>query len=227
MTAIRLPFHFDAAALLREVQAFPPDAFEEIRSAYISDGGLWGMHLLVGDVEHTREGGGARQKESHWLEKAPVIRETLQTFKAPLLLARIHKLQPGGSIQAHRDGNAWRMRIHVPIQTAEGSSFLLAGQELKLQAGEAWYLDVRQIHEVANRGNTERIHLVLDLERNAWWDAVMESSGLAPKAKGPYAGLSKPQLLEMKSNLEKMDNEASLRLLKALETELAKLKKRD
>ena len=37
----------------------------------------------------------------------------------------------------------------------------------------AWHVDVRFRHEVENADDTPRVHLVMDLMRNAWLDALL------------------------------------------------------
>ena len=42
---------------------------------------------------------------------------------------------------------------------------------MNMQPGEAWYLNFNLPHSVANRGTTDRIHLVIDCVMNPWLDA--------------------------------------------------------
>jgi hypothetical protein len=37
-----------------------------------------------------------------------------------------------------------------------------------MRAGEAWYLRLSDPHAVANRGTSDRVHLVLDLVADDW-----------------------------------------------------------
>jgi hypothetical protein len=37
-----------------------------------------------------------------------------------------------------------------------------------MKPGEAWYLRLSDPHAVANRGSSDRVHLVLDLVVNDW-----------------------------------------------------------
>ena len=48
--------------------------------------------------------------------------------------------------------------------------------------GETWFIDVRFPHEVANRGDEARVHLVLDLVRDSELDAAL--SGGEPVGSG-------------------------------------------
>ena len=59
-------------------------------------------------------------------------------------------------------------RLHIPIQTNDEVVFRLNGTRVLLEEGECWYLRFSDPHSVGNRGKTDRIHLVIDVEVNAW-----------------------------------------------------------
>jgi hypothetical protein len=91
---------------------------------------------------------------------------------------RLMRLAPGGGeLTRHADitdpdagvAPGRLLRIHIPLITNPGVRFeqwLLDGsrREAHMRAGEAWYLDTRKPHTATNRGATERVHLVLDVE---------------------------------------------------------------
>jgi hypothetical protein len=47
-------------------------------------------------------------------------------------------------------------------------AFYLNGSRVIMTAGSCWYLRLSDPHQVANRGKTERVHLVIDLKVNGW-----------------------------------------------------------
>jgi quercetin dioxygenase-like cupin family protein len=57
--------------------------------------------------------------------------------------------------------------------------FLLQGRRIEMREGEAWYLDLNLPHAVANRGRTDRIHLVVDCVVNDWVRALLEQGEAA------------------------------------------------
>jgi hypothetical protein len=91
---------------------------------------------------------------------------------------RLMRLTPGGGeLLRHADitdqdaGTApgRLMRIHVPIDTnpsVEFEMWRLSGRTVRchMGTGETWYLDTRKPHRAWNKGTTERIHLVMDVE---------------------------------------------------------------
>jgi hypothetical protein len=66
-------------------------------------------------------------------------------------------------------------RIHIPVVTNDDVEFYLNGSRVVLTAGSAWYLRLSDPHKVYNRGNAERVHLVIDAEVNDWMLAMFES----------------------------------------------------
>lgn len=93
---------------------------------------------------------------------------------------RLMRLAPGGGeLERHADitdpdagtADGKLLRIHIPLVTNEQvlfDSWGLDGQVVQhhMRAGEAWYLDTRKPHRAVNGGDTERLHLVLDVHSN-------------------------------------------------------------
>lgn len=111
------------------------------------------------------------------LAHAPHIRAALATFACPLQSVRLMRLSPGSRIKEHRDHDLaaeWGMaRIHVPITTNPGVTFLLNREPVIMVPGEAWYLRLSDPHAVSNRGAADRVHLVIDAVVNDWLRAQL------------------------------------------------------
>ena len=65
------------------------------------------------------------------------------------------------------------MRIHYPIVTNDKvifESWGLSGEKhvVHMNTGEAWVLDTRKPHRAYNKGNTDRVHLVIDVVSNEY-----------------------------------------------------------
>jgi hypothetical protein len=118
-----------------------------------------------------------------YLDNCPGARAALDSFRCPLLSARFLKLAAGATIREHRDMNLGfddgELRIHVPVRTNPDVEFLLQGRRIEMREGEAWYLDLNLPHAVANRGRTDRIHLVVDCVVNDWVRALLEQGEAA------------------------------------------------
>lgn len=83
--------------------------------------------------------------------------------------AMIVKLKPHGRILPHVDEGAYADasdRYHLPLATNDGA-WLKSGDERKhLPVGELWWFDKHAIHEGANDGETDRVHLIVDFFRS-------------------------------------------------------------
>src|SRR5262249_54557046 len=106
------------------------------------------------------------------LAQCPAIAQLLASLECPVHLARLLNLKPGAVIHPHRDvelafenGEA---RIHIPIFTNPEVEFIIDEQRVSMEEGSVWYINANLTHRVANRGDKDRIHLVVDCLVNDW-----------------------------------------------------------
>ena len=82
------------------------------------------------------------------------------------------RLKAGAEIKPHRDHGLsiefGEARLHLPIYTSESVRFYVNKKIIPMHAGELWYFNADQIHEVYNDGNEDRINLVIDCVANEW-----------------------------------------------------------
>jgi hypothetical protein len=111
------------------------------------------------------------------LARCSYIKEALRAFECALETVRLLKLAPGSLIREHSDFDLGErfgvVRVHVPILTNPSVEFSLGGESVSMREGESWYLDLSLPHSVANRGTTDRIHLVVDCLVNDWVRSVI------------------------------------------------------
>jgi Flp pilus assembly protein TadD len=75
------------------------------------------------------------------------------------------KLLAGGVIPKHADGGYSLLnchRVHIPIITNEKNIFVVNGEEKIMQPGELWEINNELVHTVENRGEEDRVHLIID-----------------------------------------------------------------
>ena len=110
----------------------------------------------------------------------PQVEELLELFPGKLHRVRLMKLVPnGGELERHTDQvdpdsgvqNGKVMRFHFPLITNDNVVFTMWGVDGKpksanMKVGECWYLDTRKPHQAINNGDSDRIHLVVDVEAN-------------------------------------------------------------
>ena len=114
------------------------------------------------------------------LAACPYFRQVLDTFQAPLRAVRLMRLTPGSVIKEHTDLDLsfeeGTVRIHVPVVTNTGVEFYLNRSRVVLDAGSAWYLRLSDPHSVVNRGSSDRVHMVIDVEVNRWVADILKAT---------------------------------------------------
>jgi len=106
------------------------------------------------------------------LNSLPETSRFLQKIECEKLSVRLLNLHAGSVIKAHRDielafeqGEA---RLHVPIFTNSDVEFYVDEDRVVMNEGECWYINANIRHRVANKGTSDRIHLVIDCKVNEW-----------------------------------------------------------
>lgn len=107
----------------------------------------------------------------------PAFRAAASAFGAEPQLVRLMRLTPGSIIKEHADPDLaaedGMARLHVPVITNPDVVFEVNRRPVVMAPGEAWYLRLSDPHRVANRGATDRVHLVVDLALNDALDALL------------------------------------------------------
>jgi len=113
-------------------------------------------------------------------DRVPVACSIVDSIPGVKHRVRLMRLSGGqGELSRHADSTdpdagiapGQLLRLHLPIVTNEAvrfRSWLPVGDEqtTHMAAGSAWYLDTRKPHTARNDGDTDRIHLVVDVESN-------------------------------------------------------------
>lgn len=106
------------------------------------------------------------------MDFCPAIATIFTYLQCPVKAARLMRLKAGAEIKPHRDHQLsieyGEARLHMPIRTSDAVSFLVDNKKIPMQAGELWYFNADQVHEVYNRGIEDRINLVIDCLANTW-----------------------------------------------------------
>ena len=115
-------------------------------------------------------------RDSHdrnlWPEWKPLLEPVLAAATAPYGYAHgafprvmLARMAPGGIIHPHQDLNPaakWPHKIHVPLQTNPDVAFRVGRDVFHFREGEAVEVNNMGMHAVANRGSTDRIHLIFE-----------------------------------------------------------------
>jgi quercetin dioxygenase-like cupin family protein len=148
------------------------------------------------------------------------FREVIDSFQFNKTIVRLLRLDAGAVIQPHRDHclgyEDGEFRLHIPVVTNPGVEFLLAGERLIMDPGTCWYINANEEHSVANRGTEDRIHLVIDGERNAWTDALFFSMAPESSFQPVVPEMDPAAKALMIAELQRMDTPAARELLAQL-----------
>lgn len=175
---VRLPFAFDAAQLEADLRRLDGTDWVAhfVNRNYEGDWSALPLRAQAGATHPIQmiysPPGATDFVDTPLLAQTPYFREVIAAFECPVTCARLMRLTPGSVIHEHRDHDlaaeeGWA-RVHVPVTTNSDVSFHLNGAPVDLMPGEAWYLRLADPHRAANHGQTDRVHLVIDLMVDDW-----------------------------------------------------------
>lgn len=218
-----MPFHFDVERLQKDLLTCEAYEFQGnyIPENYDGDKYILPLRSIDGRMDHVAaiQGSPDQFKNTEALEKCPYFQEVIDHFQCNKESVRLMSLPPGAVINTHIDHSSGYedgvFRIHVPVKTNDQVYFILEGNPINMAAGEAWYTNINLPHGVENKGQTARVHLVIDCIRNDWSDQLFGSLDYdfeeEARIKAPV--YSKEMLTRMIEELSYQDNEASKMLI--------------
>ncbi len=157
------------------------------------------------------------------LQRCPAIQKLMAQLNFKVISARLLNLAAGAVIKPHRDHclgyEDGVFRIHFPIQTNPEVEFILNNERIMMLAGECWYINANYMHSVANNGTSDRVHLVIDGNRNAWTDAwffkLADKERLITKQNRVLAAHEHELMLK---ELERMNTETSRKIIQEVKS---------
>jgi GNAT superfamily N-acetyltransferase len=174
--ALKLPLQFDAPRLQADLARITAEEYvPHFNTAYYQ--GDWSavpLRSIGGRTDHIYPDPTAKDAfaDTPLLARCPFIRDVLATLHCPLRAVRFLRLKAGSVIKEHRDHELGfedgEVRLHIPVITNAEVEFVLNQVRVVMNEGECWCLNVNEPHRVANRGATDRIHLVIDCVVNDW-----------------------------------------------------------
>jgi Aspartyl/Asparaginyl beta-hydroxylase len=186
---LRLPLGFEPARLAADLAAVETAGWTEhfVKQNYDGDWSAIALRAPRGETHPVRmiysDPSCTDFVDTPLLAFAGYFRQVLAAFECPLMSVRLMRLAPGWVIKEHRDHDLafeeGKVRIHVPVVTNQAVDFRLNGTRCLMPAGSSWYLRLSDPHSVANRGTTDRVHLVIDAAVNGWVARLFERA-LAP-----------------------------------------------
>ncbi|WEJ99708.1 MAG: aspartyl/asparaginyl beta-hydroxylase domain-containing protein [Candidatus Sphingomonas phytovorans] len=175
---LRLPVAFDPAGLRDDLERIAGATWVDhfVKQNYEGDWSVLPLRYSAGATHPIMQAYSdptvTAFDESPLLDHAPHIRGAMAWFQCPLQTVRLMRLTPGSIIKEHFDHDLaaeWgTARIHIPITTNPQVEFMVNREPVAMDPGSAWYLRLSDPHSVANRGTTDRVHLVVDCTANDW-----------------------------------------------------------
>lgn len=154
------------------------------------------------------------------LKSCGYFQEVLNSFHFEKAAVRLLNLSVGAEIKPHSDYclgyEDGYFRLHIPIITNSEVEFIVDHQRLIMNEGECWYINANFIHSVANRGNADRIHLVIDGIRNDWSDALFFENHTENQFQKPIPEMDQRTKELMIAQLELMNTDAAREIIKNL-----------
>jgi hypothetical protein len=222
----RLDLPVDLPALQSEVAALPDRWQRHFQTAhYQGDWTVLPLRSLGGVPDEALPfalgTAAADYASTPLLAHCPSVERFLDSLQCPVRSARLLNLKRGSVIKPHRDAELafenGEARLHVPVFTNPDVEFVIHGQRVIMDPGSCWYINANLTHEVANRGTTDRVHLVIDCGVNDWLQECFN------RAEVSYETLRRDpvQLRQMIEAFRAMNTPASLALIPELEAELS------
>ena len=180
---VRLPLDFDPALLVRDLGVLERGAWTQhfVSQNYAGDWSVIPLRACAGETHPIRliysDPGATAWVDTPQLALAPYFAEVIAAFRCPVKNVRLMRLTPGSVIHEHDDGDLKAecgvARVHVPVTTNPSVAFLLNGERVDMAPGETWYLRLSDRHSVRNDGDTDRVHLVLDVAVDDWFERML------------------------------------------------------
>jgi len=195
---LKLPIRFDAEALAAEVRALPQSAWSPHPTGFV---GNEAVRLISPGGQPTDLFEGPMGPTAN-LHGCPYISEIMSELGAVWGRSRLMGLAAGGEVPLHVDTHYyWRthLRIHIPVITNPGVFFTCGDETVHMAAGECWLFDSFQWHRVENKGDAQRIHLVIDTVGGGKLPeliAAAEAGNTEPRKFGPGDGGGEPLRFE-------------------------------
>ena len=154
------------------------------------------------------------------MKACPSIQKLIADFQCPILSVRLLKLKTGAIIKPHRDHELsfenGEARLHFPVFTNDGVEFYIEDELLRMREGQCWYINANLPHSVSNKGETDRIHLVIDCKVNDWLTALFDTA----EKKYVPAEAMREETLKVIESLRMMGTEIGEKMARELEEKM-------
>lgn len=225
----KLPFNFDTSKLKQDLDTCLNFDFLQnyIPANYNGKNYILPLRSIDGKLNAPAAlpGQQNRYRDTLVLEKCSYFREISNLFLCDKEAIRLMNLPPGAYVNTHTDHDCGYedglFRVHIPITTNNDVHFVLNDKRIIMNSGDVWYTNVNLPHSVANKGKTNRVHLVMDCIRNDWSDDLFKSLGYNFDLEFEVKETLSPETIKlMIKELELQNTEVSKQLINTLKVQL-------
>ena len=215
VTALRFPMTYDIARLQADLAKALQKNWVLHYNTTAYSGNWTSIALLApgGDETQINALNDLPVSETAAMDGCDYFREVLDSFPFRKTSARLLCLEVGAEIKPHRDYclgyEDGVFRLHIPIVTNPDVVFMLAGERIVMDEGTCWYINANEEHSVTNGGAENRVHLVIDGERNDWTDTLFFSQASEERFERPEKPMPEADKQRMIAELERMGTPAA------------------
>ncbi|XOB61224.1 aspartyl/asparaginyl beta-hydroxylase domain-containing protein [Campylobacterota bacterium DY0563] len=221
---LELPFSFDIEKLKDDLYIVEEDEWMPHPNTLAYDG-IWEVSSLTstdGDTKNIIAIENENYIATPLLNKTKYIQSVIDTFKTKVEAVRFMKLGAFSSIKEHCDkGSCFEdgyARLHIPIISNDNVEFILSGKNYKMDLGRCYYIDAHNIHSVVNKGNNDRIHLLIDCQVNDWLkDFFLKKGFEEPKYKYGEKSITDDNVEQIIESFKTIGTDVSLEMANKLQ----------
>ncbi len=225
MNYIKLPLQFDTDRLTKDLTTI---ADREWHSHYNPHNysGSWSvasLYAINGDKNfiYSVPNAERRYQPTEILERCSYFKEVLSKLECEKSSVRLMRLSSGSEIREHCDDGLdfeeGEVRLHIPITTNPDLEFYHCDDIVTMNAGECWYMNFTLRHKVINKGESDRVHIVMDCYVNDWLrDLFKEAGYIKSEKKTSSYEVRDEDIDHVITSLEEIDSETSRELIKKL-----------
>jgi hypothetical protein len=221
---LELPFEFNHNKLLKDLQCVKNDEWISHPNTQAYDGS-WLITSLTstdGDTKNIIALENQTYKNTPLLQRTSYIKDVIDMFKTKVESVRFMKLSSHSIIKEHCDkGSGFEegyARLHIPIKTNDDVEFILNGDVKKMQPAKCYYIDAHNPHSVINNGDSERVHLLIDVVVNDWLEDIFVKNGFKkPNNKYGDKKITDENVNQIIESLELLGTDTAINIAKNLD----------
>lgn len=221
---LELPFSFDIEKLKADLQTVSKTDWVDHpnTNAYDGEWSVVSLTSIDGDIKSIVAFENQEYQETSLMKRTQYIKEVLESFHTKIEAVRFMKLGVHSTIKEHCDkGSSFEegyARLHIPITSNDEVEFILSGKNYKMELGKCYYIDAHNSHSVINKGDSDRVHLLIDCHVNEWLKSIFLKGGFKePVYKYGDKSITDKNVDDIIASFREMGTDTALEMAETLE----------